>query len=212
MNIALFGGTFDPIHSGHLRAAKAAAAKFRLDRVLFVPSGNPPHKQEDRLTPFAHRFAMVALACKGDPRLIPSLIEAPNAKGRPQYSIDTVRTVRKGLGPDDHLYFLLGLDAFLDLPHWKQYRRLFELVNFIVVSRPGFRSGDILKRVRGSAADGAGFTISVLPGVRVAVSSRGIRESIRNGRGAAGLVPRLVEEYIVKEGLYRPARAGRAKQ
>jgi nicotinate-nucleotide adenylyltransferase len=77
VNIALFGGTFDPIHSGHLWAAKAAARKFRLDRILFVPSGNPPHKHRDRLTPFHHRFAMVALACAGDPRFVPSLLEAP---------------------------------------------------------------------------------------------------------------------------------------
>ncbi len=145
MNIALFGGTFDPIHSGHLRAAKVAARKFRLDRILFIPAGNPPHKHRDPLTPFPHRFAMVTLACQGDPRFVPSLLEVPRADGRHHYSVTTARAVKSSLAPDDHLYFLLGLDAFLDLPHWKAYRRLFDLVDFIVVSRPGFGTREILK-------------------------------------------------------------------
>lgn len=147
MNIALFGGTFDPIHSGHLRAAQAAARKFRLGRILFVPSGNPPHKHRDRLTPFHHRFAMVALACAGDPRFVPSFLEAPRPGGRPQFSIDTVRAVQRSLGPRDRLFFLVGADAFLDLPHWKEYRRLLRTVNFIVVSRPGFSARAIWQTV-----------------------------------------------------------------
>src|SRR6516164_1126972 len=147
VKIALFGGTFDPIHAGHLRAAKVAARKFRLDRILFIPSGDPPHKHRDRLTPFSHRFAMVALACQGDRRFVPSLLEAPRPDRRLQYSIDTARAVRKSLQPTDDLYFLLGLDAFLDLPHWRDYRCLFDLMDFIVVSRPGFRSQEIMKAV-----------------------------------------------------------------
>jgi len=118
VNIALFGGTFDPIHAGHLRAAKVAARKFRIDRILFVPSGSPPHKSRDRLTPFAHRFAMVTLACQGDLRFVPSLLEAPRPGRRPHYSIETALKVSQSIKPADSLYFLLGLDAFLDLPHW----------------------------------------------------------------------------------------------
>ncbi len=219
MNIALFGGTFDPIHAGHLRAAKVAARKFRLDRILFVPSGNPPHKRRDRLPPFAHRFAMVALACQGDPRFVPSLLEAPRPDRRPHYSIDTARTARKSLAPTDDLYFLLGLDAFLDLPHWKDYRHLFDLMDFIVVSRPGFGSREILKvvpehparsAIRGYAGGtGAEKThkgaVHVLRGVHVPVASRDIREAVAARRRVTGLVPPLVEEYIRKEGLYRSA-------
>src|SRR5215470_20326673 len=102
VNIALFGGTFDPIHAGHLRAAKVAARKFRLGKILFVPSGNPPHKHRDRLTPFAHRFAMVTLACQGDRRFVPSLLEAPMAGRRPHYSVETAQSVSRGLTPEDN--------------------------------------------------------------------------------------------------------------
>ena len=220
MNIALFGGTFDPIHAGHLRAAEAAARKFRLDRVLLVPSGNPPHKYRDRLTLFHHRFAMVALACAGDARFVASLLEAPRPDGRPHFSIDTARAVKRSLSPHDHLFFLLGADAFLDLPHWKEYRRLLQTANFIVVSRPAFSSHEIWKTVprsllrsaRGTASPEKirmkRTTLHVLRGVDVPVASRDIREAIRAGRRVTGLVPPLVEQYIVKEGLYRPARTG----
>jgi len=216
VNIALFGGTFDPIHAGHLRAAKVAAHKFRLGKILFVPSGNPPHKRGDRLTPFAHRFAMVTLACQGDQRFVPSLLEAPRPGRRPHYSVDTARAVSESLEPTDDLYFLLGLDAFLDLPHWKNYRQLFDLMDFIVVSRPGFGSAQILKVVpRGRPQGGnresartAGVrktqkgAVHVLRGVHVPVASRDIREAVAARRRVTGLVPPLVEEYIRKEGLY----------
>src|SRR5579863_5729967 len=86
LNIALFGGTFDPIHAGHLRAAQAAARKYRLDQILFVPSGNPPHKLTGQLTPFHHRYSMVALACSGEPRFVPSLLEAPTLDGQHHFS------------------------------------------------------------------------------------------------------------------------------
>ena len=215
MNFALFGGTFDPIHTGHLRAAKAAARKFRLDQILFVPSGVPPHKVGDQLTFFPHRFAMVALACAGDRRFVPSLLEAPKRDGRPHYSVSTTLRMKNSLRPKDHLFFLVGVDAFLDLPHWKEYRRLLDLVNFIVVSRSGFDSRKIRKAVpadliqpghAGARPDTIRLrrsTLHVLRGVEVPVASRDIRRAIKAGRGVAGLVPPLVEEYIVKEGLYR---------
>jgi len=216
VKIALFGGTFDPIHNGHLQAARAAARRFRLDRILFVPSGHPPHKRRDRLTPFAHRFAMVALACQGNPRFVPSLLEAPRPSRRPRYSIDTARAVTKSLQATDKLYFLLGLDAFLDLPHWKDYRRLFQAMDFIVVSRPGFGSQEILKVVPAPSGRSAisGWadnpratntrkrTVHILRGVHAPVASRDIREAVAARRLVTGLVPPLVEEYIGKEGLY----------
>lgn len=220
MNIALFGGTFDPIHSGHLRAARAAARKYRLTRILFVPSGNPPHKVRDKLTAFAHRYAMVALACAADRRFFPSLLEAPRPDGRPHFSIGTVRAVRKSLGARDNLFFLVGADAFLDLPHWHQYRRLVGLVNFIVVSRPGYSSEEIRKALPrellrpaklGKQADTIRLRqtrLRILEGVDVPIASRDIREAIRAGRRVTGLVPPLVEQYILKEGLYRPGKPG----
>ena len=213
MNVALFGGTFDPIHAGHVRAARAAARRFHLNHVLFVPCGTPPHKTHDRLTAFPHRFAMVALACALDRRFVPSLLEAPGRGRRPQYSIDTARAVRRRLGPDDKLYFLIGADAFLDLPQWKDYRRLLGIVNFIVVSRPGFSSRAIgriappdaaSRRTSRGAVGRPSTSVHILDGVHVPVASRGIREAVRRGRRLTGLVPPRVEEYILKEGLYRP--------
>jgi nicotinate-nucleotide adenylyltransferase len=224
VNIALFGGTFDPIHYGHLLAAEAAARKFRLDQVLFVPTGNPPHKQRLQLTTFPHRYAMVTLACAEDHRFAPSLLETPTPDGRPHYSIETVGKAKKLLGPKTTLYFLLGADAFLDLPHWKDYGGLLDLVNFIVVSRPGFEEGDVSRVVpQELARPGRGSpqsdtvrlrhsTLSILPGVEAPVASRGIREAIRAGRGVAGLVPPLVEQYILKVGLYRPPEARRQQR
>jgi nicotinate-nucleotide adenylyltransferase len=220
VNIALFGGTFDPIHSGHLQAARAAARRFGLDRILFVPSGNPPHKVHNRLTSFHHRFAMVALACAGDPRFVPSLLEAPRADARPHYSVETVRAAERRLGARYRLYFLIGADAFLDLPHWKDYRRLFGAVNFIVVSRPGFPEQEIWETIprnllplKSSRSPGRSVkmkrtSVSILRGVNVPVASREIREAVRAGRPVTGLVPALVEQYILKEGLYRPASPG----
>ena len=220
MNIALFGGTFDPIHTGHLRAARTAVRKLRLGRVLFVPTGNPPHKNRRGMTPFVDRFAMVSLACGGEPRFVPSLLEAPRPDGRPQFSIATVRAVKRSLRPRDKLYFLIGVDAFHELHLWKDYKQLLDLVNFIVVSRPGFDSSETRKvlpgshlrpgrRVKGDRIQLRNSTLYILRGVNETASSHEIRVLIRAGKSVTGLVPPPVEEYIVKEGLYRSGRSGR---
>jgi nicotinate-nucleotide adenylyltransferase len=222
MNIAIFGGTFDPIHAGHMAAAEAAQERFHLDRVLFIPTGNPPHKTHDHLTDYAHRYAMVAVACAGEPRFIPSTIESPSIEGAPRYSIDTVRVVRRRLRQHDRLFFLVGADAFLDLPHWKDFRRLLDSVEFIVVSRPGFDVDalrqvpppDLLPARRLTQKDGTirlrHGAIHLLHDVDAPVASRDIRQAVRVHKPVTGLVPALVEEYILKEGLYIPS-AGRKR-
>ncbi|MGH9354987.1 MAG: nicotinate-nucleotide adenylyltransferase [Terriglobia bacterium] len=216
MNIALFGGTFDPIHNGHVQAAKAAARKFRLDRVLFVPSGNPPHKRRQRLTPYAHRLAMVALACARERKLIPSLLEAPRPDGKLQYSVDTARAVRRSVGASDRLFFLIGLDAFYDLKQWKKPEQLLALAEFIVVSRPGFRIDHLLaalppRLARDVRWDKRAGTVTfgrsrmhVLSGLHVPVASSEIRRRLRGGRSVTGLIHPLVEEYILKANFYKP--------
>ena len=221
MNIALFGGTFDPIHAGHLAAARAARRRFHLDKVLFIPTGNPPHKTHNHLTDYAQRYAMVSLACAGEPRFVPSTIEAPTADGSPRYSIDTVRAVERKLRPSDRLYFLLGVDAFLDLPLWKEFRRLLDSVKFIVVSRPGFDANAIRKVVPPDLLSSRRLppqaatiglrhgAIHILSGVDAPVASRDIRQAVRARQPLTGLVPPLVEEYILKEGLYRPGATRR---
>src|ERR1035438_10142098 len=120
MNIALFGGTFDPIHRGHVIVARAAAAKFALKQVWFIPADIPPHKQKTPILPFYHRYPMVALGRGGKKAFFPSLWEAADpatggSQRKPSYSIDTVRRVKAMLGKSDHLYFLIGMDAFKDI-------------------------------------------------------------------------------------------------
>jgi len=214
VKIAIFGGTFDPVHTGHMRAAKAALQKYHLDKILFVPTGCPPHKISGRLTEFHHRFAMVALACAGNPQMVPSALEAPDAKHKPHYTIDTARRLRRLTGPSDQLFFLIGMDAFLDLPQWRQFRGLLDLVNFIVVSRPGFDSREIeqvvpadllaapRKRASSSMIRLRKTTLHILEGIKVPVASHEIRQAFRRKHQIAGAVPALVERYILKEGLY----------
>jgi len=163
---------------------------------------------------------MVTLACADEPRFVPSLLEAPQADGRTHFSLATTEKLKRSLGRHDHLFFLLGVDAFLDLPHWNGYRQLLELVDFIVVSRPKFSDADFARIVppdlRGEhpvdplhhSIPLRRTTLHILRGVDVPVSSREIRAAIRARRNVAGLVPPVVEEYIRKEGLYRPGSSG----
>ena len=146
MNVAIFGGTFDPVHRGHLAVARAAQRACKLGRIYFVPADVPPHKQRLPITPFHHRYAMLALALRGQKAFIPSLIEsrddglgneAGRREPRPNYTIDTVRRFRKLLPKGDRLFFLIGIDAFVDLPTWYKPAELAKEVEFIVVSRPG---------------------------------------------------------------------------
>ena len=144
MNIGLFGGSFDPIHRGHLALAEAAAARYSLHQVLFVPANVPPHKQKQPLTEFIHRFTMVALATREDRRFTPSLLEA-NADGKAavNYSIDTVRRLKRQLKKSDQLYFLIGVDAFRDIAKWREARALLAECAFVVASRPGYSLRDL---------------------------------------------------------------------
>src|SRR5579863_1853581 len=151
MNIGLFGGTFDPIHRGHLGLARAARERFKLGRIYFVPANVPPHKQAQPLTAYLHRYAMVVLATQGEPAFVPSLLEAPGMPeairkkgqfGVPRqgvnYSIDTVRRLKQSLKKADRVFFLSGMDAFRDIATWHQADALFRECEFIVASRSGF--------------------------------------------------------------------------
>ena len=222
MKICLFGGTFDPVHLGHLAVARAAAEKFDLGRVYFVPADLPPHKQKHRLTDFQHRFAMLALATAQDPRFVPSLLDSPT--GQPNYSIDTVRRFKSTLKKADKLYFLIGIDAFKDISTWYKPVELLSEVEFIVVSRPGFSLADIgralpetlrphggmLHALRRRRPEGtialSGATIHLLGEVREKVSSTQIRAAAhRSVKQLSRYVPKLVAEYIKKEHLYSGA-------
>jgi len=167
MNIGIFGGRFDPIHRGHLSLATAAADRYSLGRVLFVPVNVPPHKERENVTAFAHRYAMVALATEEEKRFVPSLLDSPTvmlgsvdsgAKARvrrsgaavappavaePNYSIDTVRRLKASLKKADKLFFLIGVDAFRDIAKWHEARALLAECEFVVASRPGYSLRDV---------------------------------------------------------------------
>jgi nicotinate-nucleotide adenylyltransferase len=158
MNIGLFGGSFDPIHRGHISLAQAAVARYALRQVLFVPSGFPPHKQEHPVTPFLHRYAMVALATQNDKQFVPSLLEAPpavnfgpsgkqksagNIQPTPNYTIDTVRRLKATLGKSDKIFLLIGVDAFREIAKWREARALLAECDFVVASRPGYSLRDV---------------------------------------------------------------------
>ena len=197
MKIALFGGTFDPIHNGHLAVAQAAADRFGLDRVLFIPSGRPPHRDRGPQASYEDRYRMAELACQADPRFEASRLEAPQALGDGKtYSIDTIEKVRGGLGPEDKLYFLIGQDAFGELAIWHRLGDVVEKVEFIVASRP--HSSSSIRR-EGLAARAR---YQPLGGVDVPVSATDVRRRCAQGVDLRGSVPETVGDYIRKHRLY----------
>ncbi len=156
MNIGFFGGSFDPIHRGHISLAQAAANRYSLRHVLFVPNNVPPHKQKQPITAFVHRYAMVALATQDEKHFAPSLLEAPAeprataqskvaAPTHPEvnYSIDTVRRLKASLKKSDRIFFLIGVDAFRDIAKWREAQALLAECDFVVASRPGYSLRDV---------------------------------------------------------------------
>lgn len=186
--ICLFGGTFDPIHSAHLRIAREAVERFSLKRVLFVPAGTPPHKAGTGMTSYEDRFRMVQLACKPYPEFEASRLEEGDALS---YTLDTVKRFRPTMGPADRLYFLIGADAFDDIESWRSWRELVTLVEFIVVTRPGeaYRVPE-------------GALVHPLTGMELSVSSSAIRSALGAGKSVPEL-PKEVLAYIETRGLYR---------
>lgn len=148
MNIGLFGGTFDPIHHGHIALAHACLERCKLNRIYFVPANIPPHKQGQPLSPFIHRFAMLALATAQVKAFVPSLLEAgeepapatgKRLTAKPNYTIDTVRRLKESFKKSDRLFLLIGIDAFAEIAQWHESEALFRECAFIVASRPGIR-------------------------------------------------------------------------
>jgi nicotinate-nucleotide adenylyltransferase len=213
--IGLFGGTFDPIHLGHLRAAAEVRRRARLDRILFIPSFLPPHKKSGAVASASDRLRMVELACRGRKGIEASPVEVE--AGEKSYSILTLRKLR-ALSPAARLFFILGVDAFLDIGTWREYQRVLQECFFIVMGRPGFeldRARDVLNgKLRDSIGplvtrEGAGgplpprTRIFLLPIRALDISSTAIRERIRRGETLDGLVPGAVDAYIREHQLYR---------
>jgi len=188
MNLALFGGTFDPIHNAHLSLARLAAEQFHLHRVLFVPAFHPPHKAGITHAPYEDRVRMVELACQGEPRFAVSRLEEGTVRS---YSIDTIEAVRAGLRPRDELFFLIGADAFAEICTWHRWQDVARGVRFLVAGRPGHRY-----------TVPPGVRAEPMAGLELAVSSSEIRRSLAGG-GNPPEVPPSVLEYTKSRGLYR---------
>lgn len=230
MNIGLFGGTFDPVHRGHIALAQAAREQCKLGRVLFVPANIPPHKQTQPLTAFEHRYAMLALATACEKAFVPSLLEAPvglpgPTAGKkvtpPNYSIDTIHRVKQTFKKNDQLFFLIGIDAFRDIAKWHESEALFQECTFIVGSRPGYSLADIAnslpEKLRPAAhltkpfekqpARGdlvlSGATVRLLDTVHQAISGTAIRKAVAAGKSLAKFVDPAVADYIKKLDLYK---------
>ena len=217
--IGLFGGTFDPVHNGHLRAARLVQKRFGLDRIFFIPAAIPPHKARPDMAPARDRLGMTALAVAGRGDWTASPVEL--RAGGPSYSIRTIETMRRRF-PRARLFFIVGADAFLEIKTWREWERVLRNCAFIVMTRPGSRLDaavrvlgptwkDALRRVvpGGRLSEGKFDPPSVffLPIAALPVSSTSIRARARGGRSLAGLVPRAVADHIRTKGLYggRPA-------
>lgn len=201
MRVAFFGGTFDPIHRGHLRLASAAAEAFALDRVLFAPVGRQPLKAEPAVASFADRLAMVSLACVAEPGFVASAVDAPRADGSPNYTVDTLAAYAVEF-PSATLFVLTGADSFLDLRRWRSPERLLELAEWIVVSRPEFPlSEDQLAALGLSTVQRA--RVHLLESVNEDVSASELRHRLQAGDSCPGLLPCDVADYIESHRLYR---------
>ena len=217
----MFGGTFNPIHLGHLQVAAEVCARFRLDQIHLIPSAQPPHKKRGDLATAADRYEMVRLATAQQRQIVACDIEI--LRSGPSYTIDTVLAFKKKMRADGQLFFLVGMDAFLEIDSWKSFRKLFEQIAFIVMTRPG-TAGTTEKAWLDKAAFYAAerickdyrldarkqmlthprkqtiYLIAVEP---VDIASSDIRQQVGNGTPIDRWVPAGVADYIREKGLYR---------
>ncbi len=219
MRLGLLGGSFNPIHHGHLAIARHVQERLRLSQVLFIPTGDPPHKRDGALASANVRLEMVRLAIADDPLFTVSDIEMQR-KGK-SYSIDTIRAVRQQYGPSTELFFIIGLDAFLDFPTWREPQELLRICRFVVVPRPGqsFRTlaemsllppldpeslteldTGALNRLDIAVPSASGVTCLAVPPCSTSASE--IRRRVRNGLPLVNMLPPLVESYILRHSLY----------
>ena len=203
MSLGILGGTFDPIHHGHLIVAQAVAEQLHLDQVLFVPAGQPWMKQDQTLSPAPHRRAMVELATRSDPGFLLCALELERPGDT--YTVDTLEALRAEPGRDDDLFFIIGADALELFPQWKDPERILQLATLAVVPRPGY--GDTAVEVVKRAVPGGAGRIVLVNAPLIEVSATGIRQRVAAGLWVRHLVPDAVAEYIEGHGLYQEADA-----
>ncbi|HEY5674011.1 MAG TPA: nicotinate-nucleotide adenylyltransferase [Malonomonas sp.] len=211
MRIGILGGTFNPIHFGHLHIAEEVLKGCALEQVWFLPTCRPPHKQLAAEIPFAQRLAMVEVALADYPHF--SACDIEGRRGGTSYSVETLEQLRRQY-PQHQFFFIMGLDSFQDISSWKDYPRLFELTHLVVTARPGF-SGTLQQLLPVAIADrfcydavskklthDTGFTLIEVTHTSCDISSTEVRQKLVTGESVAGLVPVAVIEYIKKHQLY----------
>ncbi|KYO64753.1 putative nicotinate-nucleotide adenylyltransferase [Thermovenabulum gondwanense] len=198
--IGLMGGTFDPIHYGHLVAAEEARINFNLSKVIFIPAGNPPHKKDYPVTDAEHRYIMTALAVNSNPFFEVSRVEI-DREGY-TYTVDTLKWFKEKYKDAVEIFFISGADAILDILTWKKVEEVMNYCTFIAATRPGYTSEQLERKVK-EVKEIYGKEIFVLEVTGMAISSTEIRKKVKNGQSIKYLVPEAVEYYILKYNLYR---------
>jgi nicotinate-nucleotide adenylyltransferase len=214
--IGILGGTFNPVHYGHLAASEEVRERLNLDLVLFIPSFLPPHKQEEQIPSAAQRLDMIRLAIAGNIHF--KLADLEVERGGRSYTIDTIEILR-GTYPESMLFFITGLDSFLEIRTWHQWERLLALCAFVVISRPGYRFSDLteINFMKSAEQDLLSLDKGKSRQARVStgelniflemishydISSTDIRNRVRQGRSVKYLLPEAVEHYIINNKLY----------
>ena len=196
--VGILGGTFDPIHVGHLMTAEAVRDEYHLDRVIFIPAANPPHKELNKVTAAEHRYMMTVLATCSNPHFQVSDIEMK--RSGPSYTIDTIDYMVKKYGSDTEFYFIVGADAIIDLPSWNNIEELLSLCHFIGANRQG--SVPDVTQIQAELGELGKTKIHRLLTPELEISSTDIRHRVKKGYSIKYIVPAAVEQYIYKEGLY----------
>jgi nicotinate-nucleotide adenylyltransferase len=198
MRIGVLGGTFDPIHIGHLVAAQETQVRLGLERVVFVPAGLPPHKLHEDVTPTEHRLNMVRLALNDNPHFVISRVDID--RFGPSYSVDTIELLRDEYGPEAELYFIMGSDSLAELPTWHRPERLIRLCRIVALPRPGYRVDlEELNRL----LPGAIARVQTLDMPLLQISGTDLQRRVRMGLPIKYLVPAAIEDYIHQHGLYQ---------
>jgi nicotinate-nucleotide adenylyltransferase len=194
--LGLFGGTFDPVHTGHLVIAEVARYTLSLDQVIFVPAGDPPHKGED-VTAAEHRYEMALLATAPNEAFVVSRRELE--RSGPSYSLTTIQEYRREIGPEGALFFIAGVDTVLEIQTWYRWREVLRECRFAALARPGFELSSLLAALPEELRE----RIDLLPAPALVVSSTELRARAGRGEPIRYLVPEPVEVYIRKHALYQ---------
>ncbi len=213
MGIGIMGGTFNPVHFGHLRAAEEVAESLLLAKMIFMVAAQPPHKSEEGLVAFGHRYRMLELAVAGNPLFAVSDLE--HRRAGKSYSVETLTQLHTHHAEGEELYFVLGLDAFVELPTWKNYRELFALCHFVVVGRPGYSSTSLETMLKSQVSNEYCFDHQVDGFIHPSqhnvyyrevtlldISSSAVRNLLAKGHSVRYLVPEKVGTYVYRQGLY----------